>query len=121
MRKAYNSVGWEHLRRSLVRIKMCDRFIKFFGSIHNGRVNRVMTDFGLTNGYCVYDGLDQEEVFSPFLWRIFYDSLLCKVKRQESVCGYRLNSHFISKTGQVDLQAGLTSFLTAGAFVDDTI
>ncbi|KAG9299738.1 hypothetical protein G9A89_013098 [Geosiphon pyriformis] len=121
MRKAYDSVGWEHLRRSLVRIKMCDRFIRFFGSIHNSHVNRVITDFGLTNGYCVHDGLDQGEVFSSLLWHIFYDSLLCEVKRQESVCGYRLNSHFISKTGQVDPQAGLTSFLAAGAFVDDTI
>ncbi|KAG9288394.1 hypothetical protein G9A89_021425 [Geosiphon pyriformis] len=100
---------------------MYGRFIKFFGSIHNGCINRVMTDFGLTDGYCVYDGLDQGEVFSPLLWCIFYDSLLYKVKRQESVYGYRLNSYFISKTGQTDFQAGLTFFFAAGAFVDDTI
>ncbi|KAG9298231.1 hypothetical protein G9A89_002719 [Geosiphon pyriformis] len=100
---------------------MCKRFIKFFGSIHNGRVNRVMTDFGLTDGYCVHDGLDQREVFSPLLWHIFYDSLLCEVKRQNSVYGYKLNSYFISKTGQVDPQAGLSSFFAAGAFVNDTI
>ncbi|KAG9297528.1 hypothetical protein G9A89_001468 [Geosiphon pyriformis] len=121
MHKAYDSVGWEHLRRSLVRIKMCDRFIRFFGGIHNGRINRVMTDFGLTDRYCVHDGLDQGEVFLPLLWRIFYDSLLCKVKRQNSLYGYRLNSHFISGTGQMDPQAELSSFLAAGAFVNDTI
>ncbi|KAG9286131.1 hypothetical protein G9A89_010145 [Geosiphon pyriformis] len=56
--KAYDSVDWIYLRRSLVRIKMCDRFIRFFGGIHNGHINRVMTDFGLTNEYHVYDGLD---------------------------------------------------------------
>ncbi|KAG9301043.1 hypothetical protein G9A89_015779 [Geosiphon pyriformis] len=61
-----------------------------------------MTDFGLTSSYHVYDGLDQEEVFSPLFWRIFYDPLLCKVKRQESV-------------------SGLTSFFAAGTFMDDTI
>ncbi|KAG9286484.1 hypothetical protein G9A89_014650 [Geosiphon pyriformis] len=77
MRKAYNSVGWEHLRKSLVRIKIYDKFIKFFGSIHNGCVNRVMTNFSLTDG----------EVFLSLLWHIFYDSLLCEVKRQESVFG----------------------------------
>ncbi|KAG9307797.1 hypothetical protein G9A89_023362 [Geosiphon pyriformis] len=121
MHKAYDLVGWKHLRRSLVRIKMCDKFIRFFGSIHNGRVNRVMTDFSLTDGYCVHDGLDQGEVFSSFLWCIFYDSLLCEVKRQDSVYGYRLNSHFISKTGRADPRAGLSLFLAAGAFVDDTI
>ncbi|KAG9288806.1 hypothetical protein G9A89_023103 [Geosiphon pyriformis] len=43
------------------------------------------------------------------------------VKRQDSVYGYKLNSHFISRTGRVDPQAGLSSFLAASAFVDDTI
>ncbi|KAG9285783.1 hypothetical protein G9A89_013208 [Geosiphon pyriformis] len=94
-KNSYNSVGWEHLKESLVRIKMCDKFIWFFGGIHNSWVNRVMTDFGLTNGYQVHDSLDQEE-------------------RQESVCKYRLDSHFMTRNS-------LTSFLAAGAFVDDTI
>ncbi|KAG9284683.1 hypothetical protein G9A89_003643 [Geosiphon pyriformis] len=73
-----------------------------------------MTDFGLTNRYHVHDGLDQGEC-------IFYDLLLCKVKKQKSICGYRLISHFVSKTGQVESQAGLTSFLATSAFVDNTI
>ncbi|KAG9306299.1 hypothetical protein G9A89_018182 [Geosiphon pyriformis] len=121
MRKAYDSIGWEHLRRNLVRIKMCDKFIRFFGSIHNGRVNRVMTDFGLTDGYCVHNELDQGKVFSPLLWCIFYNSLLCEVKRQDSVYGYRLNSYFISKTGRADPRDGLSSFFAAGTFVNDII
>ncbi|KAG9296075.1 hypothetical protein G9A89_011927 [Geosiphon pyriformis] len=89
--------------------------------IHNDQVKRVMTDFGLTNEYQVHDGLDQGEVFSPLLWHIFYDPLLCEVKRQESVCGYRLDSHFVANTGHTESRAGLTSFLTASAFIDDTI
>ncbi|KAG9285559.1 hypothetical protein G9A89_006547 [Geosiphon pyriformis] len=121
MRKAYDLVGWEHLEKSLVRIKMCSKFIQFFGGIHRDCTNRVMTDFGLTSDYRVHDGLDQREVFSSFLWRIFYDPLLCEVKRQESVCGYRLNSHFVSKNGRSESQAGFSSFFAAGAFVDDTI
>ncbi|KAG9307160.1 hypothetical protein G9A89_016988 [Geosiphon pyriformis] len=104
MCKAYDSVGWKHLKRSLIRVKMCDKFIRFFGSIHNGHTNKVMTDFGLTDKYHVHNGLDQEEVFSPLFLCIFYDSLLCEVKRQESICGYRL-----------------MSFLATGAFVDNTI
>ncbi|KAG9302151.1 hypothetical protein G9A89_020585 [Geosiphon pyriformis] len=121
MRKAYDSVGWKHLRKSLVKIKMCDKFIQFFGGIHNGQVNKVMTDFGLTNEYQIHDGLDQGEVFSLFLWHIFYDPLLCKVKRQESICGYRLDSCFITKTGYFESWADLTSFFAVGAFIDDTI
>ncbi|KAG9296203.1 hypothetical protein G9A89_014795 [Geosiphon pyriformis] len=89
MQKAYDSVGWDHLKNSLVRIKMCSKFIWFFGSIHGGRTNWVMTNFGLTSGYHVHDDLDQGEVFLPFLWQIFYDPFLCKVKRQESVYEYQ--------------------------------
>ncbi|KAG9290645.1 hypothetical protein G9A89_011608 [Geosiphon pyriformis] len=121
IRLTYDSVGWEHLRKSLVRIKMCNKFIRFFGTIHNDWVNRVIMDFGLTDGYWVHDGLDQREVFFPLLWHIFYDPLLCEVKRQKSVCRYRLDSHFVANTGRTESQAGLTSFLAAGAFVDDTI
>ncbi|KAG9299149.1 hypothetical protein G9A89_020462 [Geosiphon pyriformis] len=61
-----------------------------------------LTDFGLTDEYHVHNGLDQGE-------------------RQESICGYRLISHFVSKTSQMESQAELTSFLATGAFVDDTI
>ncbi|KAG9297499.1 hypothetical protein G9A89_020901 [Geosiphon pyriformis] len=103
MHKAYDSVGWEHLEKSLVRVKM------------------FMTDFGLTSGYHVHDSLDQREVFFSLLWCIFYDPLLCKVKRQESICGYRLNSYFVSKNGRSESQAGFSFFFAAGAFVDNTI
>ncbi|KAG9299065.1 hypothetical protein G9A89_020378 [Geosiphon pyriformis] len=97
MQKAYNLVGWEHLERSLVSIKMCSKFVHFFGSIYKDQTNYVMTNFGLTNSYQVFDGLDQEEC-------------------QESVCGYRLNSYFVSRSGCTESQAGLSFFFTAGAF-----
>ncbi|KAG9284982.1 hypothetical protein G9A89_009792 [Geosiphon pyriformis] len=100
IRKAYDSVGWEHLEKCLVRIKMCNRFIRFFGSIHKDCTNRVMTDFGLTDGYRIHDGLDQGK---------------------ESMCEYRLISHFVSKSGHVESQAGLSSCFAAGAFIDNTI
>ncbi|KAG9302650.1 hypothetical protein G9A89_007354 [Geosiphon pyriformis] len=67
MHKAYNSVGWHHLHNSLVWIKMCRCFIRFFGLIYNDHIN-------------------QSEVFSLLLWKIFYDSLLCEIKRQKSLC-----------------------------------
>ncbi|KAG9288444.1 hypothetical protein G9A89_015650 [Geosiphon pyriformis] len=90
---------WLHLEKCLVRIKMCSKFIHFFGNIHRNRTNRVMMNFSLTNGYSVHNGLNQGEVFSLLLWHIFYDPLLCEIKYQKSVCGYRLNSHFVSRNG----------------------
>ncbi|KAG9286004.1 hypothetical protein G9A89_022680 [Geosiphon pyriformis] len=87
MWKIYNSVSWEHLKKSLVKIKMCGKFIWFFSSIHKNCTNKVMTDFGLTD-----------------------------VKRQESMCGYRLSSYFISRNSYAESQAGLSSFFAASAF-----
>ncbi|KAG9291041.1 hypothetical protein G9A89_012913 [Geosiphon pyriformis] len=58
-------------------------------------INRIIIDFGLTGGYYVHNGLDQEEVFSSLLWHIFYDSLLC--------------------------EAGLSSFFAAGIFINDIL
>ncbi|KAG9298557.1 hypothetical protein G9A89_018916 [Geosiphon pyriformis] len=95
MCKAYNFVGWHHLYNSLVWIKMCKHFIRFFGSIHNDCVNWVMTDFGLTNGY----------------W----------VKRQESLYEYSIDTKFVARTSRIEHQDSLTLFLAAGAFVNDTI
>ncbi|KAG9291291.1 hypothetical protein G9A89_021793 [Geosiphon pyriformis] len=114
IQKAYDLVEWHHLKTSLWYIKMCDRFIRFFGGIYEDRVNRVMTDFGLSGGYRVYDGLDQGK-------RIFYDPLLYKVKRHEQLCRYRINTRFVSKTGWIESGGSLTSYFSAGAFVNDTI
>ncbi|KAG9304593.1 hypothetical protein G9A89_020157 [Geosiphon pyriformis] len=95
MQKAYNLVGWEHFEKSLVKIKMCSKFIRFFGSIHKNYTNRVITDFSLINGYHVHDGLNQKE---------------------ESMCKYRLISYFVSKSGHTESQVGLSFFFAAGAF-----
>ncbi|KAG9284424.1 hypothetical protein G9A89_023681 [Geosiphon pyriformis] len=121
MHKAYDSVGWHHLEASLCQIKMCNRFIRFFGSIHNDRINRVMNDFSLTDGYRVCDRLDQDEVFLPLLWKIFYDSLLCEVKRHEHLCSYQIDTKLIARTDRIETNSRLFFFFAAGVFVDDTI
>ncbi|KAG9307584.1 hypothetical protein G9A89_023149 [Geosiphon pyriformis] len=84
MRKAYDLVGWDHLKKSLIRIKMYSKFIWFFGGIHDSRTNQVMTDFGLTDGYCVHDGLDQKE-FSYLVSVVLH-----------SIVSYRIQFSFVS-------------------------
>ncbi|KAG9304587.1 hypothetical protein G9A89_020151 [Geosiphon pyriformis] len=121
MHKAYDSVGWHYLRANLCCIKMCERFIGFFGGIHTDRVNRVMTDFGFSGGYRVHDGLDQSKVFSSLLWKIFYDPFLCEIKRHKHLCGYCVDTKFMAKTGRIENSGGMTSFFAAGTFVDNTI
>ncbi|KAG9299974.1 hypothetical protein G9A89_009702 [Geosiphon pyriformis] len=89
---------WLVLQNILVQIKMCDYFIRFFGSIHNDHVNHVMTNFGLTNEYWVHN-----------------------VKRQESLCRYCIDSRFVARSGRLETHDDLILFLAAGVFVDNTI
>ncbi|KAG9303891.1 hypothetical protein G9A89_005801 [Geosiphon pyriformis] len=81
----------------------------------------VITDFGLSDSYRVYDGLDQGKVFSPLLWRIFYDSLLCEIKRHEHLCEYWIDTKFVSKLERIENCNEITSYFVASVFVDDII
>ncbi|KAG9284121.1 hypothetical protein G9A89_022895 [Geosiphon pyriformis] len=121
MCKTYDSVGWHHLETSLWHIKICGRFIEFFGGIHKDRLNYVITDFGLSDGYQVLNGLNQSKVFSLFFWQIFYNLLLCEIKRQESIYGYRINTKYVAKLDRINNMGGMTFFFAAGVFVDNTI
>ncbi|KAG9290389.1 hypothetical protein G9A89_007120, partial [Geosiphon pyriformis] len=109
-----NREVWLVLQDMQKHIKMCERFIGFFGNIHKDRVNRVMPDFGLLDGY-------KSKVFSPLLWKIFYNPLLCKVKRHEQLCGYYIDLKFVMKTGRIKGIGRMMSYFAAGIFVDDTI
>ncbi|KAG9298517.1 hypothetical protein G9A89_018876 [Geosiphon pyriformis] len=82
MRKTYDS-----------RIKMCEKFVRFFGHIYNGHTNRIIMDFGLSKNYKVHNNLDQKEI----------------------------DSKFMARTGKIEFNVGLTSYLAAGVFIDNTI
>ncbi|KAG9304069.1 hypothetical protein G9A89_005979 [Geosiphon pyriformis] len=96
-------------------IKMCDKFVLFFENLHVGRINRVMTNFGLSDEYCMLDSLDQEEVFFPLLWKIFYDLLLCKVKDHKHLYGYRINTNFVAKSGRIESSSDWSSFFATAS------
>ena len=53
------------------------------------RKARVITAVGTTDPYEASDGIDQGEVLSPLLWRIFYDPLLCYMADKEDI-GYEI-------------------------------
>ncbi|KAG9290065.1 hypothetical protein G9A89_010371 [Geosiphon pyriformis] len=91
MCKAYDSVGWHHLEISLQCIKMCSRFIKFFDRIHENRLNCVITDFGLSDGYQVLDGLDQ--VSSVLRSSLYYDQIVLLKKFGMAFCNRLLDKY----------------------------
>ena len=87
MRKAYDSVSLEMLQLALRRIKVPEKTIGFILSIFDKRQMQVITKEGLTNPFVAEDGIDQGEVLSPLMWRVFYDPLLYKVQEEKGL-GY---------------------------------
>ena len=51
---------------------------------------KVITKYGLSDELQAMDGIDQGEVISPLIWRIFYDPLLCRIMDDKSL-GYTMS------------------------------
>ncbi|KAG9304837.1 hypothetical protein G9A89_016867 [Geosiphon pyriformis] len=113
MRKVYDSVGWDHLKKSLVRIKMCNKFIQFFGNIHKGHTNWVMTDFGLTDDYHVHDNLDQALCDTGFLNILEFSDCVSICNHLSQVNASMLSVYIdrsLKNFGIVNCSAGATAF-----------
>ncbi|GBB96288.1 hypothetical protein RclHR1_02720003 [Rhizophagus clarus] len=72
-----------------------------------------------TKEYEVEDGVDQKEVWSPLLWRIFYDALLTRLAKIKNETGYTMET-----TKHIDINKNISKKLeityNASAFMDDT-
>ena len=68
---------------------------KFLLNLFNLRRRKVITSFGLIQEFIAEDGLDQGEVVSPLLWRIFYDLLLCEIQKKRKL-GYEISIEWLT-------------------------
>src|SRR5437763_6962246 len=85
MKKVFDSVSLKMMKKVLERIKMSDLLIKFLLNLYNKRKIKVYTEYSLTKEFKAEDELDQGEVVSPLIWRIFYDLLLCLIYKKENL------------------------------------
>jgi len=90
MKKAFDSVSLKMLEKALERIKLPMSTKKFLLNLFNSRRIKVITSFSLTQEFTAEDGLDQGEVVSPLLWRIFYDPLLYEIQNKRKL-GYEMS------------------------------
>ena len=67
IKKAFDSVRIEAIRQALKRIKVPENLIRFIIEIYEGRRVRVITRYGITEGFQAKDGIDQKEVISPLI------------------------------------------------------
>ena len=67
MKKVFDFMSLEIIKKALERIKVPDSIIKFLLNLYNKRKIRVITEYGLIKEFEAEDGLDQGEVVSPFM------------------------------------------------------
>jgi len=79
------------LRRAMKRIKIPDKAIGLILSLFENRSSKIITATGLTEPVEMVDGIEQGEVLSPLLWRIFYDPLLVRVQESAEL-GYYISA-----------------------------
>ena len=79
--KSFDSVSLESLKLVLQRIKILVLGQSFIIDLFNKRQTRIITILGLTEMITIDNRIEQGEMISPLIWRIFYDPLLTKVKK----------------------------------------
>src|SRR5260363_368083 len=81
--KGLRSVNIEMLQLALERIKIPEVAVKFILNLYKNREIEVITSIGNTEKFVAGDGIDQEEVISLLIWKIFYDSLLVEIQEEK--------------------------------------
>ncbi|GES91180.1 hypothetical protein GLOIN_2v1771092 [Rhizophagus clarus] len=80
---------------------------------------KIIVNGEFTKEYKVEDGVDQDETWSPLLWRIFYDALLTRLEKIKEETGYTMET-----IKHIDINKNILKKLeityNALAFIDDT-
>src|ERR1043165_5669702 len=117
MAKAFDSVSITGLNKALQRIKTPDSFIALMTNIFQDRKLSIITHYGPSEPFTAGDGIDQGEVMSPLLWRIFYEPLLMAVQ-EDTRHGYIMKiPSKVRLLSSKDQQKRIACL----AYVDDTV
>jgi hypothetical protein len=74
---------------ALKRLKIPKTASTFILNLFENRQSKIITDLGTTEAFEIKDGIEQGEVISPLVWKIFYDPLLERIQGDPSL-GYTL-------------------------------
>src|SRR5437773_1405534 len=97
MTKAFDSVSLIPLVKALKRIKIPLNINRFIIDLFDQRQMRVIINFGFFDIFTGEDGIDQGETISLLLWHIFYDTLLCRIQKDQSL-GFTIKLKWPSKS-----------------------
>ena len=89
IKKAFDSVSLESLKLALQKIKILAVRQEFILNLFDKRQTKIITTIGLTKVITASDRIEQGEVILSLIWRIFYDPLLAKIKKNTQ-CDYKM-------------------------------
>lgn len=95
IRRAFDSVPFSSMERSLRRLRIPDSYVKMVMRLLEDRQVSIITDHGLTAPLKPLAGIEQGEVNAPLFWKIFYDPLLTRLAEEKR--GYMLEARQPSK------------------------
>ncbi|GET56608.1 reverse transcriptase family protein [Rhizophagus irregularis DAOM 181602=DAOM 197198] len=118
MAKAFDSVGMVPLQKALERIRLPPSTINFIINIYKNCKIKIITAYGVTDTFTACDGIDQGEVISPLIWRIFYDPLLHRIQEDEAL-GYCMELNWPDNVFNNNKRK-ITVRTAVSAYADDT-
>ncbi|EXX70148.1 hypothetical protein RirG_090060 [Rhizophagus irregularis DAOM 197198w] len=118
MAKAFDSVGMIPLQKALERIRLPTSTTNFIINIFKNRKIKIIMAYGLTDTFTASDGIDQGEVISPLIWRIFYDPLLHRIQEDEAL-GYCMEMKWPDNVANNN-KRNIMIRTAASAYADDT-
>src|SRR5579859_2406020 len=111
MAKAFDSVSIEVLKATLTRIRMHQSIIALLTDIFKSHNMSIIIAFGNSKEFKPRVGIDQGDIISLLIWRIFYDPLLCMINERKNI-GYKLTSKHeidVKKNSAKDLKLNISA------------
>ena len=76
MSKAFDKINISWLQDTCKVIGIPPTGINLITELHTSRLAKVITAHRLTSPIHINSGIEQEETYSPLLWKIYYDPIL---------------------------------------------
>ncbi len=119
MSKAFDKININCLINSCKRIGIPQEALNFIKFLHQDRKAKTITAYGLTDPISLYSGIEQEETFSPLLWKIYYDPILSYINNKHKSKFLKIKSN--SPLDLIFSNKPQSITIPPLAFIDDTV
>ena len=76
MSKAFDKINLNRLIDACKRIGIPQNALNLIYNLHSNCKARIITAYGLTEPITLFSGIEQGKIYSPLLWKIYYDPIL---------------------------------------------